>query len=99
MTREQCIDLISDAYRDFIPAGKLDYDVTPETRLFGRSSPLDSTALVSLLVEVEQRINEQCQTQIVIADDRAVSQERSPFRTIGTLADYLQVLLSEQRPS
>lgn len=63
--------------------------------MFGRDSPLDSTALVSLLVDVEQQVNEACNTRIVIADDRAMSQKHSPFRTIGSLAEYIDLLLSE----
>jgi D-alanine--poly(phosphoribitol) ligase subunit 2 len=46
-------------------------------------------------VEVEQRINDAVGTEILIADDRAMSQTRSPFRTIGTLAEYVVTLLSE----
>lgn len=96
MTRDECVTLVSDVYRDLVPAGNGDITVTSETRLFGSGSPLDSSGLVALLVEVEQRINEQCTTEIVIVDDRAVSQQRSPFRTIGTLADYVYCLLSDQ---
>jgi hypothetical protein len=32
---------------------------------------------------------------IVLADERAMSQKRSPFATAGTLADYIELLLSE----
>lgn len=97
MTREKCINLIGEVYQEFLRPRSSTVPVSSETRLFGRGSPLDSTALVSLLIEVEQQVNEACNTEIVIADDRAVSQEHSPFRTIGSLADYIQVLLSEQR--
>jgi acyl carrier protein len=72
-------------------------DLNEETRLFGGSSEFDSIAVVSLLAEIEQRINDRCGTSIIIADERAMSQKRSPFRSIGTLAEYIQQLVSEQQ--
>lgn len=96
MTREQCIALIAESYKEFLPDGFVIDEVTADTRLFGGNSPLDSTALVSLIVEVEQQVNDKTGGNVVIADDRAMSQSRSPFRTVGSLADYIQVLLTEQ---
>ncbi len=97
MTRDECITLIRDTYAGFVPEKTTSNGTGAETRLFGGNSPLDSMAVVSLLIEVEQQVNDRCGTQIVIADERAMSQTRSPFRTIGSLADYIQVLLSEHR--
>jgi acyl carrier protein len=65
------------------------------TPLFGPRSIVDSLTLVSLIVDVEQRLNEETGVSLVIADERAMSQERSPFRTIGTLTDYIQRLVDE----
>jgi acyl carrier protein len=97
MTRDQCINIIIDAYRQFVPLGELAGPIGADTRLFGGDSPLDSTALVSLIIEVEQQVNETYGIDTVIADDRAMSQAHSPFRTIGSLADYIETLLKEPR--
>ncbi len=97
MTRTQCIDMISEAYRQFVPAEALPVSIGEDTSLFGGDSPLDSAGLVSLVIDVEQQLNESSGTAILIADDRAMSQTRSPFRTIGSLADYIQTLLAETR--
>jgi acyl carrier protein len=67
--------------------------VNETTRLFGGA--LDSVGLVSLIVELEQQIADRGEASITIADDRAMSQKRSPFRTIGSLADYVQGLMME----
>jgi acyl carrier protein len=96
MNRDQCVEIISGAYQQFVPAEQRPSLLTDETRLFGGDSPLDSAALVSLVVEVEQQISENCEKNIVIADDRAMSQRRSPFRSIGSLADYIQMVLNEK---
>lgn len=67
-----------------------------DTALFGRSGNLDSLALVNLIVAVEQNIEDQCGIALVLADSKAVSQEPSPFTTIGTLADYIASLVGEK---
>jgi acyl carrier protein len=70
-------------------------DKSAETVLFGRSGRLDSLALVSLIVAIEQRVEEHFGKPVSIASEKALSQERSPFRTIGSLATYITELLRD----
>jgi hypothetical protein len=63
--------------------------LNPETCLFGPSGLLDSLGLVSVLVELEQKASDASGRPVSLMDDRAMSQTSSPFRTIGSLADYL----------
>ncbi len=65
------------------------------TVLFGKSGELDSQGLVNLIVAIEQKIEEEFEVPITLADEKAMSQKNSPFRTIGTLADYISLLLEE----
>lgn len=66
------------------------------TVLFGSNSNLDSLGLINLIVTVEQNIEDELDTTITLADERAMSQETSPFRTVGTLTDYIEILLKEE---
>ncbi len=68
-----------------------------ETLLFGESGLLDSVGLVSLIVAVEQEIENDLGVSIVLADERAMSQKHSPFRSIGALADYAASLVSAEQ--
>jgi acyl carrier protein len=68
---------------------------SPETALYGSSSDLDSLGLVNFVVAAEQRIEAAFGRSLVLADDRALAQEPSPFRSVGALADYVEVLLRE----
>jgi acyl carrier protein len=61
----------------------------PATALFGAQSVLDSLGLVNLIVGVEQRIADDLDLPITLADEKAMSQRNSPFRTVDTLADYI----------
>ena len=70
---------------------------TSKTVLFGKSGQLDSLGLVNLLVIIEQNIEDEFDVSITLADERAMSQKHSPFRTIGTLADYIDMFLRENQ--
>ena len=65
------------------------------TRLLGRSSKLDSFGLVNLIIIVEEKLNDKFNRSIPLADERAMSQDHSPFRSVQSLADYAYTLLSE----
>jgi acyl carrier protein len=67
-----------------------------DTPLFGREGILDSLALVSLVVAVEQAIEDEVGVSVSLADAKALSQRHSPYRTIGTLADYASELVQSR---
>lgn len=72
---------------------KLELD--PGTRLLGKSSKLDSFGLVNLIIVVEEKLYDKFDKSITLADERAMSQEHSPFRSVESLAEYAHTLLSE----
>ncbi|MFA6684150.1 MAG: hypothetical protein WCS26_02720 [Arcobacteraceae bacterium] len=70
-------------------------NITKETKIFGNNGALDSLALVSFITDVEDRISKELGHDIVLADEKAMSQRTSPFRNIETLSVYIQKLLEE----
>lgn len=66
---------------------------TLETALYGSDSEIDSLGLINLVVAVETKIEDLFGQTITLADDRALSQEISPFSTVSTLVDYTELLL------
>ena len=68
---------------------------TSETKLYGGSGALDSLALVSLITDLEERISDEFEKDIILADEKAMSQRTSPFRNVETLTNYIQKLLEE----
>ncbi len=69
----------------------------PETVLLGNDASLGSLGLVNLIVASEQRIEDQLGIQVTIASERAFSQKTSPFRTLGSLCDYVALLVDEAK--
>lgn len=63
--------------------------ITDETVLVGTDAVLDSMGVVQLVVEVEQRVEQAHGISITLANDKAMSQRSSPFRTVGVLADHV----------
>jgi acyl carrier protein len=98
MHRAQLVDLIATTVTDFaLPAPGVSVEPIDETTsLFGADGLLDSIGLVSVVLDIEQQVNDRLGISISIADDRAMSQKRSPFRTVGRLADYVLTLIEEQ---
>lgn len=72
---------------------KLDKSIN--TVLYGQKSKLDSLGLVNLIVDVEQRFQDEFGTSINLADEKALSQKNSPFLSVKTLSDYILLLLNE----
>ena len=68
---------------------------TSKTVLFGKDGLLDSLGLVNFLVTIEQNIEDEFDVSITIADEKAMSQKYSPFRTIGTLTNYINMVLND----
>lgn len=60
-----------------------------ETALYGDAGGLDSLTLVSLIMDVEEAVNDRTGGGLVLADERAMSQRRNPFRDVRSLADYV----------
>lgn len=67
-----------------------------DTVLFGREGCLDSLGLVSFIVAVEAELEDRCGVHLTLADEKAMSQKHSPFRTAGALADYVSRRLEEE---
>ncbi len=76
-----------------IPAGAIPDDF----RLLGSKSLLDSMAFVMVTAGVEQRLSEEKNISITIVSEKAMSMRNSPFRTVGTLADYVYELIQQEK--
>lgn len=63
-------------------------ELNEETRLFGRDSKLDSLSLVTLIIDIEQRLVDEFSFEVSLTDEKAISQKRSPFRSVKSIVDY-----------
>ena len=82
------IDIVNEEY---LSDEKLKKSKT--TKLMGEGAILDSLGLVTLIVEVENKIEENFSKTVVLADDRAMSRKNSPFKNVQSLASYISETL------
>jgi acyl carrier protein len=86
---------VVDEFADTVPnAEKL--IKAPETVLLGENAVLDSLNFVSFIAAVEERIENTTGKRVSLANERAMSRQRSPFRTMGSLASYIEELLADR---
>jgi acyl carrier protein len=92
---KELIELISRHLKDLESdlGTPLDNDPDAETALFGEGGRLDSMGLVTLVLDVEQAIQDRFGKAISLADEKAMSQRHSPYATVGSLANYAQSVL------
>jgi acyl carrier protein len=63
--------------------------VNDDTVIVGPGAVIDSIGVVSLIVDIEQRLEMEHQVAVTLANDRAMSQRNSPFRTPVVLAEHI----------
>ncbi len=83
-----------DEVNEQLPAG-VQLEKSLDAPLYGSTGKLESLDFVTLIMEVEEKINAEFGTDITIADENLLSKEKSPFSSLGTLIEYLEELLKE----
>jgi D-alanine--poly(phosphoribitol) ligase subunit 2 len=63
--------------------------VSADAAIFGPTSALDSLGLLTLLMDIEEDL-QAVGARIRLSDDRAMSQTRSPFRSVESLVEYIE---------
>lgn len=95
----QTVELILDIARQLQEGEEIEFEgeLTADSALFGKEGMLDSLGLVSLVVAVEQAIEDKFEVSVALADEKALSQSSSPYRTVNTLAEYASEQVKEQQ--
>lgn len=68
---------------------------SPDARLLGSDSGVDSLAFVNLVVALEEHIQKKFGKIVVLVDETNMGADEHPFRTVGTLAEYTERVLDK----
>lgn|GEM_PF-341268 len=83
--------IISDAIMELNE--ELDYDhlraPDASTPIFDGEDSLDSLSLVSLIVDIEARVEDSFATEVVLASEKAMSMKNSPYRSVASLTEFV----------
>ena len=93
--REKIEKMVVESLADALEEADADIRASKNSVIYGEGSPLDSTAVVSLIVDLEMKLADELGLEVSLTDERAVSQKRSPFRDVKSMVDYIMVLHQE----
>ena len=74
-------------------------DFEKEIILFGSQGIFDSIALVTLVVNIEEAIQDQLGVSVLLASEKAMSEKNSPFKSVESLIQYTLKMLEEGEAS
>ena len=96
--RKKYLHIIESAIQDINDRKGEEEDViglAPDTVLLGPDSATDSLDLINIIVTIEEKVKTEYGQSIVLVNERSMSSQDHPFRTISSLAIYLGEILSE----
>ena len=93
--RERLKTMLFDSLVEYAEDTGAELNVHEETRLVGQGASVDSFGLVAILASFEAQVNDQFDSDILLANEKAMSMQRSPFRSVSSLVDYAVSLLQE----
>ncbi|MFA6596427.1 MAG: hypothetical protein WCS69_01810 [Ignavibacteriaceae bacterium] len=76
---------------------KIEIEKGKQAPLFGKHGVLDSLGLVNLIVLAESEVEDKFGKSLMLTDGASLPEENSPFRTIGSLAYYINDLLEDEK--
>ena len=65
--------------------------------LIGPNSNLDSLGLVNFILNIEKNIEEKFSLSLVLANEKAMSQKKSPFKNINSLKEYICTMVKNAK--
>jgi acyl carrier protein len=88
--QEELVAIIFENLQEMQKTGEFAYEdsLTVDTPLYGRDGKLDSLSLVKLIIAVEQGIQDRLNISVSLSDEKALSQTRTPFRSVSTLVNH-----------
>ena len=98
MEKKRIEEIVLGTIKDYCEANGIKEKLTMDTHLIGRTRIMDSMGLVNTIVDIETAFLDE-DIEITLTSETAMSLRLSPFRTIGSLCDYIarQLGLEEEQ--
>ncbi|HMO49567.1 MAG TPA: hypothetical protein PKE26_03405 [Kiritimatiellia bacterium] len=95
MSNEAIQSIVTTCYLSILDVRGIPHppEINRDTLMFGEGGPIDSMGIVMMVVDVEEAVRAKFGQTVSLADDRAMSQRNSPYRSIGSLTDYIAAQL------
>jgi hypothetical protein len=70
---------------------------TPSLPLVGENAAITSMRLVSFIADLETTLASDYGLNLTLVSEQALSRQKSPFRSVDALADYIMELTGDER--
>ena len=88
MDKTKIEEIVLGTIKDYCEVNGITEELTMDTHLIGRTRIMDSMGLVNTIVDIETAFLDE-DVEISLTSETAMSLRLSPFRTIGSLCDYI----------
>lgn len=68
--------------------------INSDTLLLSEGSDIDSMTIVSIVVDLETKLSDTFQKEISLSDEKAMARQKSPFKNVRNLIEYVLELLN-----
>jgi hypothetical protein len=93
MTKQELVEMMIGLLQDILDeTAEGDAEApkaTTDLHLVGEEASVTSMSLVSFITDVEATVDETWDLELTLVSESALSREKSPFRHIDALADYI----------
>lgn len=89
MDRKTALEVVTSCVRGALQQEGVTAEVTEDSVLVGPGALFDSIGVVTLIIDVEQKLEMEHDLSVTLASDKAMSQRSSPFRTPAVLAEHI----------
>jgi acyl carrier protein len=98
MDKNKIYEIVLGTIKDYCESHGITEELNMDTHLIGRTRIMDSMGLVNTIVDIETAFLDE-DVEISLTSETAMSLRLSPFRTIGSLCDYIarQLGLEEEQ--
>ncbi|MCK4664774.1 MAG: hypothetical protein KAT68_18025 [Bacteroidales bacterium] len=94
MKNEEIQLLVFECIKSYLEAHEIGHDINGHTALFGSNAIFDSMGLVNVIIDIESKFLDE-DIEISLTSEKAMSRRNSPFRTISTLAEFIEEQIKE----
>jgi acyl carrier protein len=95
VNKEAIMEIVLMVIGDYLKTQDIEDNLTPETRLLGNDSILDSIGLVNIVVDLETEFLDRG-FEISLTSEKAMSRTKSPFRTAMALSEFIYEQINER---
>lgn len=93
--RDEVMALLKQCVLEYGEQSGRELEIATDAPLIGPQAAVDSLGLVMVITSFEAALNDQFGSELVLANEKAMSMRNSPFRSLQALADYAITLLDE----